>query len=94
MQIQHEQTGHKGSFYVEGNGERQAEMTYVTAGEGRIIIDHTQVDDALRGKGAGKQMVAAAVDYARKNKIEILPLCPFAKAVFDKTPEYGDVLSK
>jgi len=36
--------------------------------------------------------VAAAVDYARTNGWKILPLCPFAKSVFDKTPEYADVL--
>jgi predicted GNAT family acetyltransferase len=58
-----------------------------------IIIDHTDVSDALRGKGAGKQLVSAAVDYARKNNIKILPLCPFAKSVFEKVKEFQDVLS-
>lgn len=57
-----------------------------------MIIDHTEVADALRGKNAGKQMVAAAVEHARKNNLKILPLCPFAKAVFNKTPDFQDVL--
>jgi uncharacterized protein len=34
----------------------------------------------------------AAVDYARKNQIKVIPLCRFAKSVFDKTPEIKDVL--
>jgi hypothetical protein len=69
-------------------------MTYSKAGDNMIIIDHTDVSDNLRGQGAGKQLVMKAVEYARSNNIKILPLCPFAKSVFDKTPEIGDVLKK
>lgn len=93
MQVKHKEIGSKGIFYIEENGEKLAEMTYSKAGEMLIIIDHTEVNEKLKGKGAGKQLVQAAVDFAREHKIKILPLCPFAKAVFDKTPEYNDVLS-
>jgi predicted GNAT family acetyltransferase len=37
-------------------------------------------------------LVSAAVDYVRKNNIKIIPLCPFAKSVFDKVKEFQDVL--
>lgn len=37
-------------------------------------------------------MVEAAVGYASENKLKILPLCPVAKSVFDKTKSYHDVL--
>jgi uncharacterized protein len=92
MEILHTDNGHKGLFYVELNGKREAEMTYVWAGTDRIIIDHTGVNDALRGKSAGKQLVAKAVEFARQQGIIIVPLCPFAKSVFDKVSEYRDVL--
>lgn len=92
LNIQHEHPDHKGAFYIEQDGQRLAEMTYVMAGETNMIIDHTEVSDKLRGQGAGAQMVAAAVAYAREKGIKIRPLCPFAKSVFDKTPEYVDVL--
>ena len=39
-------------------------MSYTVAGS-RVIIDHTDVDDRLRGKGAGKQLVKSAVEWAR-----------------------------
>jgi predicted GNAT family acetyltransferase len=93
MQIKHREIGSKGLFYIEVEGEKLAEMTYSKAGDSLIIIDHTEVSEKLKGQGAGKQLVYAAVDYAREHKIKILPLCPFAKAVFDKTPDYSDVLS-
>lgn len=67
-------------------------MTYSKAGADRIIIDHTEVEDDLRGQGAGQQLVEAAVDFARRHKISIIPLCPFARSVFDKTPTLRDVL--
>lgn len=93
MNIEHIVHGSKGAFLIKENNQRLAEMTYSKAGDHLIIIDHTEVSDALRGKGAGKQLVTAAVNYAREKKIKILPLCPFAKAVFDKTREFSDVLS-
>jgi len=83
----------KGAFLIVENNERLAEMTYSRAGDSLIIIDHTEVSDKLRGQGAGKKLVLAAVEYARKNNLKILPLCPFAKATFDRTPEIHDVLN-
>ena len=93
MEIKHDEGNPKGRFHVTENGNKLAEMTYVWAGDSRIIIDHTEVDDSLRGKNVGKQMVSAAVDYAREKSITILPLCPFANSVFKKVKEFQDVLS-
>jgi hypothetical protein len=93
MLIQQKQDGSKGSFYVEENGIILAEMTYSMTGTTLLIIDHTEVSDELRGKNVGYQLVHTAVEYARTNHIKILPLCPFAKSVFDKKgAEFEDVL--
>ena len=81
-----------GAFYIEIDGKQEALMTFVFAGEDKIIIDHTEVNEGNNGKGFGKKMVAKAVEFAREKGIKIIPLCPFAKSVFDKTPEYADVL--
>jgi predicted GNAT family acetyltransferase len=91
MDIKLEQSQSKGSFYVEEDGNRLAEMTFSKAGDRLIIIDHTEVSGALRGTGAGLKLVAAGVAFARKNGMKIIPLCPFAKSVFDRKPEYRDV---
>ena len=93
MDILQEQPNSKGRFYVEENGEILAEMTYSMAGENLMIIDHTEVADSLRGKNVGYQLVKKATEYAREKQISIIPLCPFAKAVFEKKKdELGDVL--
>ncbi|HEY0651780.1 MAG TPA: GNAT family N-acetyltransferase [Chryseosolibacter sp.] len=92
MDIKHDQTDSKGVFFIGEKNKPLAEMTYSKAGAETIIIDHTQVSDELKGKGAGKQLVTAAVDYARQNGIKIIPLCPFARSVFEKVTEFRDVL--
>jgi len=93
MLIQQKQDGTRGSFYVEENGVILAEMTYSMTGTTLMIIDHTEVSDELRGKNVGYQLVHTAVEYARTNHIKILPLCPFAKSVFDKKgAAFADVL--
>ncbi len=90
--IQHEAAGPKGEFFIARDGKRLARMTYSTAGA-TTIIDHTEVDDALRGTGAGKRLVEAAVQWARRENRKLMPLCPFARSAFDKTPAYADVLA-
>jgi predicted GNAT family acetyltransferase len=83
--------GHKGAWQIERDGKVLGELTYTTAGD-KVILDHTDVSDALRGTGAGKRLVEAAVAWARGANRKLLPLCPFAKSVFDKNPALRDVL--
>jgi hypothetical protein len=91
MEIKHRENGNKGAFFIEVDGKQEAEMTYSIAGTGRIIIDHTEVGEKLKGMSAGKQLITAAVAHARKNNLKVLPLCPFARTVFERTPDYADV---
>jgi predicted GNAT family acetyltransferase len=92
MNIQQQDNGKKGSFFLEEDGKRVAEMTYVWAGIDLFIVEHTEVDESLEGRGVGKQLVQQAVAFAREKNVKLLPLCPFTKAVIDKTPAYQDVL--
>jgi len=89
--IQVKELESKGSFFVEKDGKILAEMTFSKAGTERIIIDHTEVGDELRGKGVGLKLVEFAVNYVRSKNIKMLPLCPFTKATLLKHPEWKDV---
>ena len=92
MLIQNRLTGNKGMFYVGQDGAILAEMVYSMPSPNKMVIEHTEVDDSLAGKGVGKQLVATAVEYARTHNIKIVPLCPFAKAILEKMSEWHDVL--
>ena len=93
MDIQHKDGNSKGSFFIEEDGEVKAEITYSKAGDTKIIIDHTEVSDELRGENIGKRLVEYTVNYARKNGLKVIPLCPFAKSVIERDDSLQDVLN-
>ncbi|MBL7705448.1 MAG: N-acetyltransferase [Taibaiella sp.] len=92
MEVTQVGSGAKGAFEAFEGETKAGEMTYTWAGDDKIIIDHTDVDPDFGGKGVGKAMVLAAVEFAREKGIRIMPLCPFAKSVFDKNEDLKDVL--
>ena len=94
MSVSHKKENGKGLFFIEEDSEMVAEMTYTMPSPDRMIIDHTEVDEELRGGQLGFQLVEAGVEYARAHHLKIIPLCKFAKAVIDKKMEYHDVLDK
>jgi len=59
---------------------------------GRISFTHTEVPDALEGRGIGSKLVRAALDDARARGLKVVPLCPFVKRYIDKHPDYRDLL--
>lgn len=93
MVIQHKDGNSKGSFFIEKNGELEAEITYSKAGSDKIIIDHTEVSDELRGQNIGNELVVHAVNYARENDLRVIPLCPFAKSIIERNESLQDVLN-
>jgi hypothetical protein len=92
MDIEHLDSPTKGAFFIIEHEQRLAEMEYTWAGDDKFIIEHTMVSDELKGQGVGRQLLDRAVAFAREKHIKIMPLCPFAKSVFDKDPSISDVL--
>jgi len=94
MEVQHTTNEKNGRFFLEEDGQEIAFMTYVFAGDDKFIIDHTVVNPDQEGKGLGKKLVKAGVEFAREKGYKIIPLCPYAKSVIEKTTEYHDILVK
>lgn len=92
MEVQQFNRETKGFFKAIEDGEEAGRMTYSWAGSEKFIIDHTEVSPKFGGKGVGKKLVLETIDFARKNNKKIIPLCPFAKSVFDKDESLRDVL--
>jgi predicted GNAT family acetyltransferase len=92
--VQFEQSGHRGAFFIARDGERLAELTFSAGGDGKLVmLDHTDVSDSLRGQGVARALVEEAVRWARREGIHLVPVCPFARAVFDREPSFHDVLA-
>ena len=94
LRVQREQKGHRGAFFVERDGDRLGELTFSVGHDPKLVIlDHTEVAESLRGQGVARKLVEEAVGWARAEKIKLVPVCPFAKAVFDREPAFRDVLA-
>lgn len=92
MLIQHKMKGSRGAYFVEEDGNILAEIIYTTPTPDKIIIEHTEVSEELKGQNVGYQLVNHLVEHARINQQKVIPICPFARSVFDKKPDYQDVL--
>lgn len=91
MQVDFED-GETGGRYVLRTEDGEAVSTFSKAGDKIVIIDHTEVDDALQGHGYGQMLIERIVADMRKQCKKIVPLCPSASQ-FRKHPEWADVLN-
>ena len=54
----------------------------------RLFLTHTEVPPALQNEGLGTKLAHAALEYARKNDLNVVAICPFVKEYVDGHPEY------
>lgn len=92
MEITINESATKGFALAEDKGTTAGKMTFSIPSSDFIIIDHTEVEQEFKGQGVGKQMLDRLVEMAREKEIKILPLCPFASAMFKKHKDIQDVL--
>ncbi|MFD1745715.1 GNAT family N-acetyltransferase [Rhizobium helianthi] len=91
MDIVHEEH-QSGGVYRINLPAGSAEMTYSRSSTKLIIVDHTGVDDRLRGQGIGQALAEYAIAEARKGGWKIIPLCPFMRAQAQRHPDWQDVI--
>lgn len=84
MEIHPQTDGNRGSFFIEKEGERFAELVYKMVGPNKMVIEHTEIDEKLKGQGVGVNLLLQLVEFARKDNIKIFPFCSFEKAAFRK----------
>lgn len=53
-----------------------------------IRYTHTEVPPALQGKGLGKKLAFAVLEYAQANKLEVEAICPVVAKVVKENPQY------
>ncbi|WNX84234.1 GNAT family N-acetyltransferase [Agathobaculum sp. NTUH-O15-33] len=83
-----------GCIYAEdASGKRIAEITFPTVRPGVVDIDHTFVDNSLRGQGVADQLMRAALTEIRADGNRVVATCPYAAAWFEKHPEQADILA-
>ncbi len=85
--------GH-GHFYIRDGEELIAEMVISVSGN-ELTVLHTEVLPNGEDKGLGKKLLEAMAEYARKNNLKVIALCPFVHKQFTRHPEgYRDIWKK
>lgn len=54
--------------------------------------DTTEVDPSLQGQGIAGQLAKRFVEEAEKNKVKIVPICPYGIGYFERKPHYQHLL--
>ena len=61
---------------------------------GVLTVLHTEVPEALQGRGIATALSKHVLDYITAEKLELIPICPFLRAYLKKHPEYSYLLKK
>ena len=81
----------RGAFLLEENNRRLGEMQ-IGISDGVLTVYHTEVEPDMEGKGTAKELLETMVEYARTNKLKVIPLCPYVLSMFKKHPDkYEDL---
>ncbi len=85
-----EESGH-GRFLARSGEQRAAVVAFSRLKPDLILLEHVQTFPGFQGQGNGERMVLHVAQWARDNQQKVMPLCPFARSVFDRTPDIQDV---
>ncbi len=58
-----------------------------------MMLTHTGVPQALRGRGIAAQLVQAALDHARAKGLKVRPDCSYAEIYMQRHPQTLDLLN-
>jgi predicted GNAT family acetyltransferase len=82
----------KQQFELEVDG-RTAFAAYQRDGN-VIVFTHTEVPPELQGRGVGSTLARGALDAARAEGAQVVPLCPFIASYMRRHPKYLDLVSE
>lgn len=71
-----------------------AKIEYIKTKTGKIYLTHTEVPKELEGRGIGNAIVKKVLDKVRRDKLPLVPMCPFVAAYIKRHPEYNDLLDE
>ena len=74
-------------------GDRLIGLAAYRRRNGRIAFTHTEVDESCEGRGFGSRLAAAALESAAREKLEVVPLCPFIAYYIERHPEYEKLVA-
>ena len=69
-------------------------IDYVIHKDTIMTLIHTEVPEAVGGKGVGKTIVENTLNYLKNNKYLVVPKCPFIEKYIKRNPQWQSILSE
>lgn len=82
--VTREEAGGIQEFVLRVDGQRLGSLDFTRPDAGVMRIEYVEVAPELRGTGLGRQLVQAAVDWARDGGLKVVPICGYARAVMTR----------
>ncbi|HEY0668832.1 MAG TPA: GNAT family N-acetyltransferase [Sphingobacteriaceae bacterium] len=79
---------HNFELWVEG---KRSFIDYKKKGD-RVYLIHTQVPEELEGRGIAAALVEKTLIYLEKNKLRLVPLCPYTQSFLKRHPEWNRLI--
>ena len=80
-------------FELEDMGET-AYLEFDLDSAGWITLLHTEVPDALRGRGIAGELAKTGLEYARDNQLKVDVVCPLVANYISKHPEFQPLVGR
>lgn len=88
--VKHNKHHHQFELNTEG---KLSIVVYQFVDDETLALTHTEVHPDLEGKGVGSALVQGVLEFAERNNLHIVPLCPFVAAYIKRHPEWQRVVS-
>lgn len=86
--VRHNTAEHRFEAEVEG----QFSVAEYSQREGEITFTHTYTPAPLRGRGIAEKLVRTALDYAREQRLRVVPACSYVATYVQRHPEYQSLV--
>jgi uncharacterized protein len=89
VEVRHNVAAHRFEAEVDGG---MSVADYVLR-DGEMVMTHTYTPPELRGRGIAEKLVRAALDYARAERLRVVPACSYVDIFIQRHPEYQSLVS-
>ncbi|WP_411851471.1 GNAT family N-acetyltransferase [Stenotrophomonas sp. LGBM10] len=92
-EVEHDEVQHRFQARVQGHLALLDYQIQTRNRRKRMVITHTEVPEAIGGRGIAGELTKVALRYAREHKLKVVPACAYAEAFMQRHAEYDDLLA-
>ena len=89
IEVRHNAAEHRFEAVVDG----KVSVADYRMQDGEMVLTHTFVPPELRGRGIAEKLVRAALEYAQKEQLRVVPACSYVGTFIQRHHEFQSLVS-